>query len=91
MVEARDVKVNFSITGDFVIQDAGDDYINFRNKSEMKKFDRNSSIKVIEKLIERYGIEHFDVNIATRSRDVIQTEYEYTPVEETIGDDEKPF
>lgn len=89
MVEARIIKVSFSITGEFEIHDHGDEYITFRNGEEMKRYDKKHSIKVIEKAIERDGIEHWDVNISTKSRDMVEDDF--PPIKEKVGDNEKPF
>ena len=88
MAEPRVIKVSFSITGELEIRDFGDDYITFRNGDEMKRYDRKHAIKIIERNIERNGIEHYDVNIASKSRDM--TEKDFPAIKEPVNS-EPPF
>lgn len=83
------IKVNFSLGGELEIKDFGDDYVSFRNQDEMKRYHKKMAIKFIERLIDQKGVEHFDLQMVTKARDMVESDF--PPVKETVGDNEPPF
>ena len=47
------------------------------------------AIKFITRLIEKNGIEHFDLQMVTKARDMVDSDF--PPIKETVGDNEPPF
>lgn len=89
MSDAMVIKVNFSLGGELEIKDFGDDYVSFRNQDEMKRYHKKMAIKFITRLIEKNGIEHFDLQMVTKARDMVDSDF--PPIKETVGDNEPPF
>ena len=46
-------------------------------------------IEFIERLIDQKGVEHFDLQMVTKARDMVESDF--PPVKETVGDNEPPF
>ncbi len=67
---ARQVKINYSITGEVVINDMGDEYVEFKDKDQQERYDTKHFIKWFENRIKTKGLEHFDYAISIKSRDM---------------------
>ena len=88
MVDARVIKVTFSITGEIEIRDFGDDYVTFRNDGEMKRFDEKHAKSIIERKIKEKGLDAYEYRIQTKSRDM--TEDDFPQMKEPVSN-EPPF
>jgi hypothetical protein len=66
----RQIRVTYSITGEMFINDMGDEYVQFKNKEEQDKYDRQRFISWFERSIKTKGLEGFDFNISMKSKDM---------------------
>ena len=66
----RQIKINYSITGEVTINDLGDEYVQFKDKEQQDRYDRKHFISWFENRIKTKGLEHFDFNISMKSKDM---------------------